>query len=67
MITLTKLQRNAVHKVYMRYSHPDNYNCITVGYREFRKRVNIGFDCIMIQPIDGGIWLGIEPDGYTHS
>ena len=67
MLTLTKPQRTAVHKVFLRYSHPDNYNAVTDSYREFRKRVQCGFGCVMLQPVDNGMWLGIEPDGYTHS
>jgi hypothetical protein len=34
-------------------------------YREFRKTVQQGFDCLMVQW--SGMWLGIELDGYTHS
>jgi hypothetical protein len=34
-------------------------------YREFRKTVQQGFDCLMVQW--SGMWLGIESDGYTHS
>ena len=67
MINLTKPQRQAVHRVFMRYTHPDTTNPITTTYREFRKRVQCGWGCVMLQPIENGIWLGIEPDGYTHS
>mgnify|MGYP003626403146 FL=1 len=34
-------------------------------YREFRKTVQQGFDCLMVQW--SGMWLGIETDGHTHS
>ena len=34
-------------------------------YKQFRKRVLHGYDCLMVQWC--GMWLGIEPDGYTHS
>lgn len=34
-------------------------------YREFRKTVVQGFDCLMVKWC--GMWLGIESDGYTHS
>ena len=67
MLTLTKPQRAAVHKVFLRYSHPDNYHVVTDSYRVFRKRVQSGFGCVMLQPVEGDLWLGIEPDGYTHS
>ena len=34
-------------------------------YREFRRTVAHGFDCLMVQW--AGLTLGIEKDGYTHS
>lgn len=34
-------------------------------YRQFRKTVQNGFDCLMVRW--NGMWLGIETDGYTHS
>lgn len=34
-------------------------------YRQFRKTVKTGFDCLMVEW--RGIWLGIESDGYVHS
>ena len=67
MITLTKPQRKAVHRLFLDYSHPERYVCFCDGYRAFRKRVQCGFGCVMLQPVDNGMWLGIEPDGYTHS
>ena len=36
-----------------------------VTYREFRRWVQLGRDCIMVHV--SGIWIGIEPDGYAHS
>lgn len=36
-----------------------------INYCAFRKLVQYGSDCIMV-PWQG-MWLGIEPDGYTHS
>lgn len=36
-----------------------------INYRQFRKTVAYGHDCIML--MWQGIWLGIETDGYTHS
>lgn len=44
------------------------FNCDADGsesYLQFRRRVVRGYDCIMLQWC--GMWLGIEPDGYTHS
>lgn len=34
-------------------------------YRQFRRTVRIGSGCIMVPWC--GMWLGIEPDGHTHS
>jgi hypothetical protein len=34
-------------------------------YLQFRRTVHQGFDCLMVRW--QGMWLGIEPDGYTHS
>ena len=34
-------------------------------YKQFRKSVQTGFDCLMVKW--QGMWLGIEKDGYTHS
>jgi hypothetical protein len=59
MITITKEQRLAVKRVFDR--HINN-----ATYREFRARVQMGWDCIMVET-DTGMWLGIEKDGYTHS
>lgn len=36
-----------------------------VSYRAFRKSVQHGFDCLMVNV--SGMWIGIEKDGYTHS
>lgn len=54
---LTKAQRQALKKVFDR----------TQGgsYLTFRRTVEPGWGCIMV-PF-AGMWLGIEPDGYTHS
>ncbi len=34
-------------------------------YRQFRRTVQPALGCIMVPWC--GMWLGIEPDGYTHS
>jgi hypothetical protein len=34
-------------------------------YREFRRLLTVGYDCIMMRWM--GMWIGIERDGYTHS
>ena len=58
MTTLTKPQRHAIFRVWLR----DNQS---MTYREFRKTVLTGYDCLMVHWC--GMWLGIELDGYTHS
>lgn len=36
-----------------------------LSYREFRRTVMHGFDCLMVNV--SGMWIGIEKDGYTHT
>ena len=70
MNKLTREQRKALHRVFLR-KYPrinelrplDRFGL----YRRFRKTVvfGIGGDYIMV-PF-AGMWLGIETDGYTHS
>lgn len=71
-MTLTKEQRIALKRVYDRkpiyvlntkppFIPPER----PITYREFRKTVHHGWDCIMVPWC--GMWLGIEKDGYTHS
>lgn len=54
---LTKPQRTALKRVWQRE--------IGVSYRELRRKVVPGHGYILV-PF-AGMWLGIEPDGYTHS
>jgi hypothetical protein len=56
-MTLTKPQRQAVRAVWHRTEG--------ISYRAFRRLVQPGWGCVML-PF-AGMWLGIEPDGYTHS
>lgn len=69
MITLTRSQRIALKKVYDRRPLflAGYYGLDTArqSYRQFRKLVSPGPGCIMIPWC--GMYLGIEPDGYTHS
>lgn len=60
MIALTKQQRKALYNLWYRLG----YN-VAVPYRKFRRTVQPGPGCVMV-PF-GNMWLGIEPDGYTHS
>jgi hypothetical protein len=57
MLKLTRAQREAVKRVWLRL---DN-----VAYKTFRKTACAGPGCIMIPFCN--MWLGIEPDGHTHS
>jgi len=78
MTRLTRAQRVALKKVYdrgpilpwisryERYLYERGELAVTpISYRQFRRGVQPGPDCVMIQW--AGMWLGIEPDGYTHS
>ena len=70
MIKTTKAQRAALKRVYHRacvaYSYgPERQGVHFMNYRAFRRGVQPGPHCIMVE--FAGMWLGIEPDGYTHS
>ena len=65
---LTRPQREAAKRLYDRDS--ENFAKLPglpeqESYREFRQRVLPGSGCIMIPWCN--MWMGIEPDGYTHS
>ena len=72
----TRLQREALKKVWDRdlpspwgWGPEQEYPCIAHyeprSYLEFRRTVEPGPGCIMLPWRN--MWLGIEPDGYTHS
>ncbi len=71
MINLTRPQRKAVFKVYCRKlsdafpATPFDRQRPVVSYRAFRRTVQPGPGCVMV--FYANMWLGIEPDGYTHS
>lgn len=70
MIILTRAQRVALKRVYDRpvttfATHGQTIKGTRGTYREFRKTAQPGSGCIMVAWC--GMWLGIEPDGYTHS
>jgi hypothetical protein len=54
---LTRPQRLALKRVWQRLEG--------ISYLTLRRQVAPGPGCIMV-PF-AGMWLGIEPDGYTHS
>lgn len=62
MVNLTRPQRLAVTRIVSRV-HGDNPTL--AQYRAIRRTVCPGPGCVMIPY--AGMWLGIEPDGYTHS
>jgi hypothetical protein len=63
MKPLTREQREALLRVYKRdwgsYDKPTSY----LAFR--RTAYNSHMDCVMVGWCS--MWLGIEPDGYTHS
>ena len=59
MRAITRAQRLAIRRTYERSA--DN----APTYRALRRRVISGPGCILLPWC--GMWLGIEPDGYTHS
>lgn len=58
---LTKPQQEALKKVFLRHNDDDNH----ASYLAFRRTVLYGPGCVMVPYF--GMFLGIEPDGYTHS
>ncbi|KKK87620.1 hypothetical protein LCGC14_2751450 [marine sediment metagenome] len=68
---LTRLQREALKKVFDRgqtNGSPNRGQAWQGSYREFRRTVRpeiCGFGAVMVPWC--GMWLGIEPDGHTHS
>lgn len=83
MVKLNRAQRLALKRIFDRTSliarvgpnnvllaraaeNEPNVRCEDIlTYRQFRTLVHSGWDCVMVPWC--GMWLGIEPDGYTHS
>lgn len=81
MVILTRAQREALFRVFKRdfpnWVSPTSRTNHTTGevvkvpsiqYRRFRAKVQPlfgGDGCVMLPW--AGMWLGIEPDGHTHS
>jgi len=77
MVRTTRAQREALFQILRRdfpswitvttrrNLHGDIVKVPSEIYRKLRARVRPGPGCIMINW--RGMWLGIEPDGYTHS
>jgi hypothetical protein len=74
MPKLSRAQREALKRVYDRtpltYTN-DGFKSVVcrherpVSYLRFRRGVRAGWGCVMVHWC--GMWLGIEPDGHTHS
>lgn len=76
MPPITRAQRLAIFNLFNRPTGRENEiithrrrssdeKYIKPGYRAFRRTVQPGPGCLMVAWC--GMWLGIEPDGYTHS
>jgi hypothetical protein len=77
MVKTNRAQREALFRIFQRdfpgWITPTTRETKTgnivpvpsIQWRRFRNRVQPGPGCIMIQWRN--MWLGIEPDGYTHS
>lgn len=77
MVKTTRKQREALFRMFQRdfpnWCGPTTRQTAngfrvavpSIQYRRFRSRVLPGPGCVMIYW--RGMWLGIEPDGYTHS
>ena len=77
MVKLTKEQRKALFRIFKRdfpswetpfyrlAPNTDTMRVPSIQYRRFRAKVVPGPGCVMVPW--KGMWLGIEPDGYTHS
>ncbi len=72
MMNLTKQQRISLKKLYDRGQHftgtPNKGQAWQGSYREFRRTVRpyLLSDPVIMVPWCG-MWIGIEPDGHTHS
>lgn len=71
MVRVNRAQREALLRVYRRAQGDDIRRSMTqreymaFTYRAFRRTVQPGPGCIMVPY--ASMWLGIEPDGHTHS
>ena len=68
MIKTTRAQRETLHRIWTRYHRPNETDPDQgESYRSFRRRVSCGFGWVGIEPIPGGLYIGIEPDGFSHT
>ena len=61
MVKLTRLQREALKRICIRIKLDSKLK----DYIALRRKVEPGPGCIMVPYFN--TWLGVEPDGYTHS
>ena len=61
MVKTNRAQREALYKLYQRNSNGIN------TYRQFRKCAMPGFGGTYIGIMWGGMFVGIEKDGHTHT
>jgi len=67
MTKTTRLQREALRRIYLRIEQTDAYAGI-LTYRQFRRTVQPTFGCDGAVTVPfASMWLCIERDGYTHS
>ena len=69
---ITKAQKAALYDVWLRGTPSEmtpEYRSNGYGLQTYltfrRQQVSQGLGCLMVKW--QGMWLGIEPDGYTHS
>jgi hypothetical protein len=71
---LTRAQRVALKRIYDR----EVWEHTAIKYSDYDRRSYLAFrrtvegliggqGCVMVPWLNGGIWLGIETDGHTHS
>lgn len=63
--TMNKAQQLALWNVYRRKNPSATMPGWRRGYTRFRRTARPSFGCWMVHWC--GMWLGIEPDGHTHS
>ena len=66
MVRTTKAQRVTLKRKCIEQNWSlSRQNKPLLTYRAFRRTVQGGWGCIMVQWC--GMWVGIEPDGYAHT
>lgn len=63
MVKLNKAQQQSLKRKWLQAQQWDTP--LPLSYLQFRRTVAPAYGCVMVKW--GSMWLGIEPDGYTHS